>query len=102
MHNEYDEKTNKGNEDREDLLFRLAINNLAQKEGKLFSEENIDFKKKAPPSPENINRFSKLLDNELDKNLETKKNTPSNHLLYKLSGIVLFIVAALSAVVVNV
>lgn len=61
----------------EEGMFRLVMNNVAEKEGKMLFDENEALKTdpESIPSQENIKRFSQLLDSHLKK-AKRKHNAP--------------------------
>jgi hypothetical protein len=88
----------------EDSLFRLVMNDAAEKEGKSFLEENEQLKKKSEnqPSPEKIERFQHRLDSHMKR--RTRHNGKRNvfSILSKVAVIVFVMVAVFSTAMVTV
>lgn len=70
----------------EDGLFRLVMNDVAEKEGKILCEENERLKSDPEnlPSQENVDRFAKRLDSYLKK---AKKDQKSQSTSNRFSGV---------------
>lgn len=104
MPNNNPEGIKKLNEVYENCLFSLAMHNLAREDGKIFLEENTQLKINPHnlPSPENMKRFTRLLDEHL-RNL--KKSQKGSHILriFKRTAIALMaVIISFSAMIASV
>ncbi|MFT4007961.1 MAG: hypothetical protein QM683_20955, partial [Lacrimispora sp.] len=70
------------NEEYEEALFRLAMNDLIEEEGKFLFKENIQLKDdpEFQPSQEEIDKFTKLLDISLKKS----KSKSKSYIIHKI------------------
>ena len=99
-----DDSRKKLYEEYEDSLFRLIMNDAAEKEGKSFLEEKERLKAdpKNQPSPEKIERFSHRLDSLLKKQNRNHRRRSISRILSKVAVVVLVMVAVFSTAMVSV
>lgn len=104
MPNNKEEELKKLNEDYEDSLFRLVMNDIAEKEGKLLFEESKQLKMDSEdmPTQENIDRFTKLLDLHIKKAKKTNDNHTFTKILNRAAVIILVIIVFFSTAMVSV
>lgn len=104
MPNNSSDGIKKLNEEHEDSLFRLVMNNAAEKEGKLLFEENEQLKSNPDylPSQEDTERFTGLLDSHLKKAKKFNKDRRLSRVLNKAAVVMLVVVIAFSTAMVTV
>lgn len=92
------------NDTYEDGVFRLVMNNVAEKEGKLLYEENELLKSNPEymPSQEEIKKFSRLLDSRLKKANQKHRSLRLSKMINKVAVAVLAITILFSTAMVTV
>ena len=102
MQNDISNKIVQLNHEYEDHLFRLVMNDLAEKEGTTFIKGNEQSRNNHLPSPENLKRFTKLLDYQLKKEKQLQKFRHPKRILYRISATMLIMTVIFSTMMVTV
>ena len=104
MASKKDDSRKKLYEEYEDSLFRLIMNDAAEKEGKSFLEEKERLKAdpKNQPSPEKIEKFSHRLGSLLKRQIRNHRRHSISRILSKVAVVVLVMVAVFSTAMVTV
>lgn len=105
MHkNRPDENRQRLYDEYEDSLFRLVMYDVAEKEGRLLTEENEQLKKDPEymPSQVQIKEFSKLLDIYAKKHLSRHINTRFMRILNRVAIVILAVIIVFSVAMLTV
>lgn len=92
------------NEQYEDALFRLVMNDAAEKEGKLFFEENERLKDDPAnlPSQKDVDRFAGLVDLHLKTAEKNRRNHRTSRIFTRAAAAMLALVVMFSAMMLTV
>ena len=100
MNSEINNKIDHLNQEYEERLFRLLMNDLAEKEGNVFNEENNI--SNDPPSAETLKRFTKLLNYQLKKGKRLQRVHHPYKIFCRISAALLIITVIFSTMMVTV
>lgn len=92
------------NEQYEDALFRLVMNDAAEKEGRLFFEENERLKNDPEnlPSQKKIDKFTRLVDSRLKTAGKKQRNHRASKIFTRAAAALLALVVMFSAMMLTV